>query len=699
MIADIIFYSPCADSAPALSEIKESYRYINNFLSSIGFKPSSGLKACWGKMQFQQFLKDSLLKSRLIVVMDSYESYPNTAKDIICRGIGCKSVYNDKVLFSLEKKLRKQRKDMPENLLHIAQVPQNASVFENPVGIEPALLLTAGKQSILIVPYKTDMIKSLFEHSLSAVCSELAGHFSETVSFNVASKDEKYVLDTVTDILKDKQKNISVSVQPSQYYTTVTLKAVENSLLNAKMLAADSLNMLKKSLGARYFKTNVSTSEHALTARMKAEEKKAVLFSLGENTSLDFKKLSCADSAQSVFKIENDLDEPSLLKLGVKKATIKKYGISDPLTAVEAANKLREKHEADYAICFINGAKQAFICCDDSTASLTKCQDSSSYECLIKIIDKLLDNDKFDDSIELSEALKKKQKFHTLSEKIPDADKKAKMPLSNKIILALASIVFIASAGYIVNYYLGSYLNLKSNEKLLSMLGNGQTAVNYPADFDPRFSSLYAINQDVRGVLNIPGTGVDYPVLQTSDNDYYLRRDFYKNDNRHGSIFLDCNADIRTPGSNIVIYGHNMKDGQMFGELLKYEDINFYKEHPVITFDSVYRPNKYKIISVFLADVSPQGFEQFPYTNPMLSPSPDEMQTFISEIKARSLINTTVDVQNTDRLLTLSTCDYTFDNARFVVVAREIRDGESEDVDTSGCSYNQNPIMPAAMNN
>ncbi len=694
MRADIIFYSPSADSAPALSQIKESYQYLHSFLSSIGMSLSSGLKACWGRLQFQQAVKESIASSELIIIMDSYENYPNTAKEIICKGIGCKMVCDEKLLYKIEQKNRIPRSDMTEQLLHISYVPQNSKVFENPVGNEPAILLTAGKQSILILPYQTNMIKAMFESSLSAVCSEIAGYFTETVSFNIADKNSQHILSHIKGSMLKNQKNIGVVVDEQTYWTHVTIKAAGSSPLNAKMLAADSMNIIKKDFGNLFFGTNGNAEEHALTSRMKAVSKKAALFSVGGKPPFSFEKLASADSSESVWTLLGALNEKALIKLGVKKSTVKKIGLLDPLTAVEAASKILSKYSCDCAICFICGEKPAFLYCDKDFAALIKCG-ISPYQTLLSTLEQAASyNPRWDDSLNLNEALNKKKRFNASAENHSAKDKKKKMPLSSKIALFFASIVFLASAGYIANYFLNSYMNLKSNKDLLSMLGNGEPTVDYPADFDPRFSSLYAINQDVRGVLNIEGTGVDYPVLLANNNDYYLRRDFYKNDNRHGSIFLDCNTDIRTPCSNIVIYGHNMKDGQMFGELLKYEDLEFYKQHPVITFDSVYRPGKYKIISVMLADVSPSSMSEFPYTKPMNSPSPDEMQSFISKIKSRSLINTTVDVQNTDRLLTLSTCDYTFENARFVVVAREVRDGESTDVDVNGASYNQNPVMP-----
>lgn len=728
LIADIIFYSPSADNAPALPQIKESHRFISGFLSSIGFDTSSGLKACWGKMQFQQTLKESLSKSHLIIVMDSYKNYPNTAKDIICRGIGTDCQINENLLSSLENKTNLLRDVMPEELRHIAEIPQNAEVYENPSDIEPALLLRAGEQNIIMMSYRIDSVKSLFESSLYNVCCKISGKCSESISFNLATRDEKYINRTIENILFGKDKKVSVSLRAFMCYTSVTVTAAEASALEAKMSVADSVNLLKRAFDSIYFKTNTNAEEYALTVKIKNASKKAVIFSISKNPhfSLNTDKLIYTDHDRTAWVREADFSYNDLLNIGLKKLDIQSGEANFADIAAKAAQILCEKHSADYGICFINSAQPAFVCFMKDKAAIMKCNPAKIYQTFLKTVDNAVTgNDSWDEiftpnsrpatvrthaaavpvtaPVEPTSTTQKEEENKVPAKKSKDKKSEpGKLPVISKIVIVIAGIVFSVCLAYICNYFLDSYLNQKENKDLLSLIGNMEVLedypnVTYPSEYDPQFASLYAINQDFKGILQIPNTGVNYAVVQSTNNDYYLRRNFYQEYNSHGSIFLDYNADIRTPCSNIVFYGHNMKDGQMFGELLKYEDLDFYKEHPVITFNSVYRSSKYKIISVFLADVSSAGLEEFNYVDPMTSPTPDQMQAFISEITSRSLINTTVDVQNTDKLITLSTCDYTFNDARFVIVARQVREGEDENVDTSGSSYNPNPVKPAAL--
>ncbi len=267
---------------------------------------------------------------------------------------------------------------------------------------------------------------------------------------------------------------------------------------------------------------------------------------------------------------------------------------------------------------------------------------------------------------------------------------------ARKIIFDLAILVFIGSCTYLVNYYGESDRNAKFYDGIAGMLGKGEVSENYPRAYLTKFASLWEMNEDIIGWLTIDGTQVNYPVVQTDDNEYYLRKDFSKADNKHGIPFADCRVDISIPSTNIPIYSHNMKDGQMFGELINYQDLNYYKQHPVINFDSLYEEGKYKIVGMFIASTLPEHAPNFEYHNFIQASSDEDLMNFANDVLARSLIITGVDIQPGDQLITLSTCTYDFKEARFAIVARRVREGESETVDTSAAKINPNPVMPKA---
>lgn len=221
--------------------------------------------------------------------------------------------------------------------------------------------------------------------------------------------------------------------------------------------------------------------------------------------------------------------------------------------------------------------------------------------------------------------------------------------------------------------------------------------VVFPAGIQLKYAKFYAINQDFVGYLTIDELGVGLPVVQSEEANYYLRRNIYKKSSKYGCPYVPTSNDMVNLDRNTVIYGHNMSDGSIFAPLNKYKTLSGYKSAPVIQFDTVYGTYKWKVIAAFITNASEEDDNGyiFPYTFTKLK-SDSEFMKYIEQLKERSLYDTGVDVISSDKILTLSTCTYDFDDARFVVVARLVRDGESTDIDTSQAKVNDNPRYPQA---
>lgn len=243
----------------------------------------------------------------------------------------------------------------------------------------------------------------------------------------------------------------------------------------------------------------------------------------------------------------------------------------------------------------------------------------------------------------------------------------------------------------------------KTTEKILTVeeqwekLRQENPDLEFPAGIQLRYAKLYAANRDFVGFLTIDSLGIGLPVVQGNDNSYYMRRNFYKESSKYGCLFVPKDSDMKGLSRNTVIYGHNMSDGSMFAALKAYKTVDGFRNSPVIQFDTIYGTYKWKVIAAFItnADKKQDNGYVFPYNFTTLNDS-DEFMKYISVLKQRSLYDTGVDVVSTDKLLTLSTCTYDFDNARFVVVARMVRSGESENVDTSKAAVNGKPRYPQA---
>lgn len=191
-------------------------------------------------------------------------------------------------------------------------------------------------------------------------------------------------------------------------------------------------------------------------------------------------------------------------------------------------------------------------------------------------------------------------------------------------------------------------------------------------EVSPGLLALHESNPDCIGWLTIEGTVINYPVMyRPEEKDYYLRRDFYGNYSVAGSLFLSEACDPQK-SDNLIIYGHHMADGTMFGSLEKYKDAGFYEKHPEIIFDTLNGTARYEVIAVFCTPVyTGKDFAYYAFTS---AGSPEEFDTFLREVMSRSLFDTGRRAAYGDQLLSLSTCEYSQANGRLVVVAKKINE-------------------------
>lgn len=254
-----------------------------------------------------------------------------------------------------------------------------------------------------------------------------------------------------------------------------------------------------------------------------------------------------------------------------------------------------------------------------------------------------------------------------------------------KLIVVLASGIAVVCFGYFGLYYFQStrtgmnYENLaelKGNRTLSQLnVGNGvtvhRTSEDMPDILD-EYITLFEKNKKLIGWLKIDDTIIDYPVMQTSDNKYYLEHNFNQEHDKNGSLFLDCSCSVYPRSTNLIIYGHHMKSGQMFGQLQKYAKEAYYEKHKVIQFDTIYEKGTYEVMYVFRSQVYNEDDLVFKYYQFINANSGTEFQSYMEEMKKISLYDTGVTAGYGDSLLTLSTCDNSQKDGRFVVVAKKI---------------------------
>ena len=302
-----------------------------------------------------------------------------------------------------------------------------------------------------------------------------------------------------------------------------------------------------------------------------------------------------------------------------------------------------------------------------------------------------------------------------------------------KVVLIVAIFVFIVTLGFLgwQLWSMGSDKNTNSDIANIGGVGNDDL-VNVDPNYDPfntstratteaeseeinvtplentpiypNWTDLKTTNADTRAWIKITGTSVNNVVVQSSDNDYYLKHDFFKNDSISGTVFSSYKNRWDGTDDNIILYGHNMISGEFFAHVTHYvpngssrEPLAFYKVHPTVMLAT---PDggcaTYKIFAGILANTQSEYGEVFDYVDRTRFSGKDDFNSFVTGVMERSWFFTDVDLTYGDQLLTLSTCLWPLGRSvetRWVLFARKVRPGESEAVDVTMAKVNQNPRL------
>lgn len=313
-------------------------------------------------------------------------------------------------------------------------------------------------------------------------------------------------------------------------------------------------------------------------------------------------------------------------------------------------------------------------------------------------------NERYKSVSEFTAALKGEK---TAEEKLPRSE------ITRRLTLIFAIICFLVSGGLLLNnYVIEPYKESKQSSEMISMV---QTTlpdspadpweeikikhpdIDFPSGMNPSFADLYAANRDFGGWISIPEMNINYAVVQGEDNKKYERRDFYGNSTSYGVPFFDFRNSLHSLDRNTIIYGHNMRrDDKIFGTLEQYRTVEGFIKAPVIGMSTIYGDYTFKIYAAFITN-SDRDDDNGNFFNYVFTNTTDEnFANYIAEVDKRKFFTTGVDINEGDKILTLSTCCYDFSDARLVIVGRLLRDGESPAVDTSLAVMNPSPKLPQA---
>lgn len=273
-----------------------------------------------------------------------------------------------------------------------------------------------------------------------------------------------------------------------------------------------------------------------------------------------------------------------------------------------------------------------------------------------------------------------------------------------KLLFIISLVAFIISGIYICGYF----MTAEKQENLLEESreiwyqsvvvegGSDNPNIYFEETLSPEVA-LMRKNSDFKGWITIGDTKIDNPIYQTNNNEFYLNHDQNKNRSSYGALYFDYRNNLtkEKTDKHLLIYGHEMKNGSMFGELKKLRSLDFYKKHPTFNFSTIYSKGTYKIYSIFVLN-SKKSHDAGNIYNLIGQDFATEegFNTWVNDAKERSLIETTVDVKFGDDTVALVTCCDDFPDARLVVMARKTRAGESTAVNIQNSTLNPNPKYP-----
>ena len=249
-----------------------------------------------------------------------------------------------------------------------------------------------------------------------------------------------------------------------------------------------------------------------------------------------------------------------------------------------------------------------------------------------------------------------------------------------KYLCIAAAVILLGTAAFcgyqIYEHYAHEAEQTEAFEQIADKVEQAQTeeAPQVPLNDEetilPEYGELFLQNPDMAGWISIAGTTLNYPIMQTPNNpNFYLKHNFEKEYSDLGTPYIQENCNI-AESDNLVIYGHHIKGGKMFGALENYKEKGFYEEHKTIQFDTLTQHGEYEIVAVFkTVAYSEQGFRYYDFVN---AEDEGSFNAYIDKCKELALYDTGVTAEYGDRLITLSTCEYSAQNGRLVVVAKKV---------------------------
>ncbi|MGL5973309.1 MAG: competence/damage-inducible protein A [Oscillospiraceae bacterium] len=677
-------------------------QYISQKLANIGIDVHYHTSVGDNKNRLQTVFSTAFNKSDVIVLTGGIgPTEDDLTKDAIFEKLALNSVINNEAYEVFKNYFIKKGQDVPSGCEKQYAFPEGAVIFPNDVGTASGCAIISGRKTVILLPGPPNEAELMLTKYVIPFLAKTANEVIVSRHIKIIKYKESEVEEALSDIMGNFNPTVAIYAKRSYVEVRITAKSVNKR--RAEELISPLFSAVKNTFDSYIFNDDSLTFEEE-TIRFLEEKGKTLSICESCTGGLLSARLTSVSGASNVLSFaqttyRNDQKQKYAF---VNKSILDKNTEVSEIVAGQMATGTRFKSKSHIAVSITGvagpnggtdenpvGTVYISVCDNDNIVikrfnfnelKRDEIREQAVINAMIMIKMFVLGNKIEDISRYKTKAFTKgtNQKLKS------DSKNKYKTFISFFIVFILAILLW--ESGKFV------YKNYISDNKQTLGIGGDVDFSSLPENYLKEFYYLYSENKDTKGYIKIDKTNIDFPVVQSKDNETYKNKNFDNKESKYGTTFFDYRNNIKQLDRNTVIYGNNFNDDIMFNDILKYKDIEFYKQNPTITMDTVYEKGDYQVFAAFMVNDNSEQGDIFEYDK-LDFESDQKFLEFIQEVNKRSYINTSVDILPEDSIITLSTQDNTeFNDSKFILMAK--RQDDEISIDLTVAKQNQSPLMP-----
>lgn len=668
------------------------------------------------KDRLEQTLKTALSRCDMVILTGGLgPTEDDVTREVAAQVLGLPLVLHEESLQRIQEYFASTGKNYTDNNRKQAMLPEGCLVLPNDRGTAPGCVMESGDKKVILLPGPPYELTLMFTEYLAPYLSQCSGGTIHSHTIGVFGIAESAIDECLQDLMSLHNPTVAPYAKEGEVIIRVTAKA--DTKEDADNLCEPIISEICERLGNAVYGVDAGNLPKRVVTLL-SEKNMKIATAESCTAGILSGKLTEVSGASRVFEcgVAAYSKEIKHQMLGVSEEILEEKGAVSPETASAMAMGVRLLGGADIGVGITGVAGPetsegkavgtVYVALADEKRVWVKKILAGHGEEDREHIRHVATSYALDMSRRYLEALpgvmaggqlweQLSPVERTVKPAVPDSQRRRKRWLRW---LSAVMVLLVAAAFLCYAYWYIPYRNQKRFDDLLAMYKNevpvDSSNIVYPQGMLTQFMSLYQSNDDIRGWITVPGTRINYPVLEEPSFGYYESHDFYKTSSAYGVPYVAGGIPWQAGmmPQTLTVFGNNSNNGQMFSPLSKYTEIAFLREHPSFTMSTLYQESGYKVFAVMLVDDTDE--QEFDYDKTTFDDDEDFIY-HVTQIRMRSLFDTPVDVTEGDRLLMLTTpIDYGYDGARVVVAARKVRTGEDGENDLSKARVNRSVHMP-----